>query len=520
MIAEMPTDGGCGQKARYLYAPEGALRLPGTDFCRFRRSLPGALQSVRICDSMRKEAFAFAKALVIKMNDTEIHMLLEHAHTLYFIGIGGVSMSSLAAIAQERGYLVRGSDRMQSAVTEHLAERGIPVYPSHRPEQVEGADAVVYTAAIREDNPELMHARELGIPCISRAVFLGWLMTGYRNRIGIAGTHGKSTTTSMCAEILMAAGVDPTVVSGAALNDMHGCYRVGSRDFFLFEACEYTDSFLSFYPTTAVVTNVDLDHADYFHTLERVEQSFHRYIGLAEQAIVNWDDPNVRVVTEGYPGRVISFGLEAGDASYRAEGIQFVHAMPSFDIYAHGAFLTHAALHIPGKHNIYDALAAAAAAHENGIDAESIRKGLEQFRGAKRRFEFRGTVNGAALYEDYAHHPSEIRATLAAARQFGKRILCVFQPHTYSRTAELFDGFVSAFGDADEVVFADIYAAREANTYGVSSCQLAQHVKNARYLDSFEKIASYIRENAREGDMVFLMGAGDIIRVEELLSLH
>ena len=458
--------------------------------------------------------------MVMKMNDTEIHMLLEHAHTLYFIGIGGVSMSSLAAIAQERGYLVRGSDRTQSSVTEHLTERGIPVYPSHLAEQVEGADAVVYTAAIKEDNPELVHARELGIPCVSRAVFLGWLMTGYKMRIGIAGTHGKSTTTSMCVEILMAAGVDPTVVSGAALNDMHGCYRVGSRDYFLFEACEYTDSFLSFYPTTAVVTNVDLDHADYFHTLERVEQSFRRYIGLAEQTVANWDDPNVRVVANGYPGRLISFGLEASDADYRAENIRFVHAMPSFDIYVRGEFLTRAALHVPGKHNIYDALAAAAASHENGIDAESIRVGLEKFRGAKRRFEFRGTINGAALYEDYAHHPSEIRATLVAAKQFGKRILCVFQPHTYSRTAELFDGFVTAFEDADEVVFADIFAAREVNTYGISSRRLAECVKHARYLDSFEKIAAYIRENAREGDMVFLMGAGDIIRVEELLTLR
>ena len=451
------------------------------------------------------------------MNDIEIHSLLTHAHILYFIGIGGVSMSSLAAIAQERGYLVRGSDRTSSEITEHLKERGITVFPSHQAEQVIGADAVVYTAAIAQDNPELVYARMHGIPCISRAGFLGWLMTGYRKRIGIAGTHGKSTTTSMCAEILMEAETDPTVVSGAALNDMHGCYRIGKRDFFLFEACEYTDSFLSFYPTTAVVTNVDLDHADYFHTLERVEQSFRRYIGLAEQAVVNYDDPNVRVAAEGYSGRVISFGIESADAYYRAENIRFMHAMPSFDIYVNGSFLTHAELHVPGKHNIYDALAAAAAAHENGITAGSICRGLEKFQGAKRRFEFRGTVNGAALYEDYAHHPSEIRATLAAARQFGKRILCVFQPHTYSRTAELFDGFVTAFADADKVIFADIYAAREANTFGISSGQLAECVQNAVYLDSFEKIAAYIRENAREGDMIFLMGAGDIIKVEKLL---
>ena len=446
----------------------------------------------------------------------ELDRLLSAAKNLYFIGIGGVSMSSLAAIAALRGYSVRGSDRTESAVTRELAAKGITVFYGHEAKNAEGSDAVVMTAAIPKNNPERVRAGELGIPVLTRAEFLGWLMTGYVRRVGVAGTHGKSTTTSMLAEIYFAADADPTVVSGAALNDMGGCYQIGGKEHFLFEACEYTDSFLSFYPTTAVVTNVDFDHPDYFADLEAVKSSFTRYIGRAKLAVLNADDPNSADCRRRSAVPSVTYGIE-NEADYRAENITYENGCASFTLTKGGEGLTEITLRVPGTHNVYDALAAAAAAYENGIPAEAVAEGLARFTGASRRFERKGTLNGAPVFDDYAHHPGEIRATLATAKRMGKRVVCVFQPHTFSRTVKLLDGFRTAFADADEVIFADIYAARETNTYGITSEALAGMVENGKYLGALPAIASYLKAVLTGNDLLIVMGAGDIIGLDRLL---
>ena len=447
----------------------------------------------------------------------ELERLLTGAKNLYFIGIGGVSMSSLAAIAALRGYSVRGSDRTESQVTRELAANGVTVYYGHEAKNVEGSDCVILTAAIPKDNPERIRAVELGIPLLTRAEFLGWLMTGYVRRVGVAGTHGKSTTTSMLAEIYFAAGVDPTVVSGAALNDMGGCYKIGGKEHFLFEACEYTDSFLSFFPTTAVVTNVDFDHPDYFADLNAVKNSFIRYTELAELAVMNADDANSVDCLRRSGTRAVTYGI-GNAADYTAADIVYdENGRASFTLKKGGKVLTGITLRVPGTHNVYDALAASAAAYENGIPAEAIAEGLFRFTGADRRFERRGTLNGAPVYDDYAHHPGEIKATLATAKRLGKRVVCVFQPHTFSRTAKLLDGFRTAFADADEVIFADIYAAREINTYGVSAKGLAEMTENGKYLGDLDAIASYLKATLTENDLLIVMGAGDVIRLDRLL---
>ncbi len=446
----------------------------------------------------------------------ELNRLLAEAKKLYFIGIGGVSMSSLAAIAALRGYTVRGSDRTESPVTKELAAKGVTVFYGHDAKNVEGSDCVILTAAIPKENPERVRAAELGIPLLTRAEFLGWLMTGYVRRVGVAGTHGKSTTTSMLAEIYFAAGVDPTVVSGAALNDMGGCYKIGGKEHFLFEACEYTDSFLSFYPTTAVVTNVDFDHPDYFYDLEAVKSSFIRYTELAELAVMNADDGNSVDCLKRSKTRAVTYGID-NEADYTAKDLSYEGGCASFTLTKGVEALTRVTLRVPGTHNVYDALAASAAAYENGIPAEAIAEGLFRFTGASRRFERRGVLNGAVVYDDYAHHPGEIRATLATAKRMGKRVVCVFQPHTFSRTAKLLDGFRTAFGDADEVIFADIYAAREVNVYGVSAKGLAEMTENGKYLGDLDAIASYLKATLTENDLLIVMGAGDVIRLDRLL---
>ncbi len=450
----------------------------------------------------------------------ELNRVMMEAIRVHFVGIGGISMSSLAAITKERGVAVSGSDRTMTALTARLAERGITVYDSHRAEWVHGASLVVYTAAVHGDNPELSEAKRLGIPLASRADYLGWLMSGYRERIGVAGTHGKSTVTSMLAEIYLAGRLDPTVVSGAELREMGGAYRIGGEEYFLFEACEYCDSFLSFCPTTAVITNVDYDHADYFTSMEQLIASFRRYIGYARQAVLNFDDPESVLLAEGYPGDVISFALE-NEADYTARNLTWQAGCASFDLVGPNGILCRVTLSVPGRHNVMDALAAAAAALTCGATPEAVAEGLALFGGAKRRFEYMGkTKAGALVYNDYAHHPSELRAVLSAAKALGHRLVAVFQPHTYSRTAAFFDEFASAFCDADEVIFADIYAAREENVYGVTSALLAEQTPGAVCLGDSETIAAHLLATTGEGDLILVLGAGDILSLGyRLLSL-
>ena len=452
-----------------------------------------------------------------------IKTLLTDSKRIFFIGIGGISMSSLAHISHEQGYTVGGSDRAESALTRMLESEGIKISYCHDERNVEGYDLVVYTVAISEDNPEYVAAKRLGIPTVSRADSLGYIMCGYKRRIGISGAHGKSTCTSMLAHTFIHANTDPTVVSGAVLDEMGGAYRVGGEDSFIFEACEYMDNFLSFYPSIAVILNVEYDHSDYFSDIDQTYRSFRSFADLSAMAeggvcVYNADDEKTRSSIEGSRAHLVSFGIRC-DADYTAKNIDYREGHAHFDIFTHGELATHIDLTVAGEHNIYNALAAFAVADICALDRTAVGEGIGSFGGCKRRMEYKGKVSSAALYEDYAHHPTELRASINSARDFShKRVLAVFQPHTYSRTAELYDGFVSALSLADEVVMAEIYSARETNTYGVSSEQLARDIGDkARYIDSFEGICEYVRKSADEDTIVLIMGAGDVSKVSDML---
>ncbi len=457
----------------------------------------------------------------------EISRRLENCKSIFFVGIGGINMSSLAHISHFRGYRVGGSDRTRTALTERLREEGIDVKYEHSAANMEGYDALVYTVAIAQDNPELVYAAEKGLPCISRADFLGYIMTGYTHRIGVSGMHGKSTTTSMLAHVFMECDADPTVMSGAELTAMGGAYRVGGKDNFIFEACEYMDSFLDFYPSIAVVLNIEMDHVDYFHSMKQIKDSFAAFANrtLLDDtdgcAVLNFDDENVRDVAKEYAGRIVSFGVANENATYRAANISYPYGKAEFDVLFEGNIICHVKLSVPGEHNVYNALAAFAAADMLGLEREGIAKGLGSFVGAKRRMEFKGKLGGADVYDDYGHHPTEVATTLAGVARMGyNRVWCVYQPHTYSRTAELLDDFSHAFENSDRVIFADIYAARETNTYGVSSKKLAELVgEKAEYAESNGRIAKILTENVSEGDVVIVMGAGDIYKVFAELEL-
>lgn len=454
------------------------------------------------------------------MNKNELNQLLKTAKKLHFIGVGGISMSSLAIIAANRGFEISGSDRQLSDATKKLEQAGINIVYAHNAENVLGCDAVVYTAAVHNDNPEMAKAIELGIPLIKRAEFLGYIMQDYKNRIGVAGMHGKSTTTSMIAEAFITAGADPTVVNGVILPMMGGAYRVGNKENFIFEACEYTDSFLSFFPSIAIVLNVDRDHVDYFLSMEQTIESFRRYIALAPTAIVNIDDDYTVAACDGYEGNLIRVSTKGNEAEYNAVDISFDHGFGSFDVVKGSENLGRIKLTVPGEHSVFDALVTVAAADLCGLEFSKVAAALECFKGAHRRFEYIGSCNGADVYDDYAHHPSEIVTTLEGVSQRGyKKVWCVFQSHTYSRTAGLLDEFASAFEKVDTVIFADIFAARETDTLGVSAQLLAEKAgANALYLGDFDKIAEYLRANATSGDLILTMGAGDVNKIAYMLT--
>lgn len=450
----------------------------------------------------------------------EIARKLCGKHAVYFLGIGGVTMSSLAHVTHLHGFKVGGSDRTLSPLTDRLAKEGIEVFEGHRREQMEGYDALVYTVAVSEDTPELVYAKENGLPVISRSDYLGYLMRNYTRRIGLAGMHGKSTATSMTTEVFLAANADPTVISGAELSSIGGAYRLGDKENFIFESCEYMDSFLDFYPTIAVVLNIEMDHVDYFKDLDHIKRSYRAYIEKTRGcgcAVLNADDENVMDMAKDFRGSILTFGIHK-EADIMAKNIACKDGVLTFDI-CHGSMKKHVQMAVCGEHIVYNALAAAACAILCGIPSQFIAAGLGNFRGAKRRMDYKGTLNGAKVYDDYAHHPTEIRATLKAARQMGfDRVICVFQPHTYSRTKGLYGDFVEALRLADVTVTADIYAARETETLGVSSEQLAKDIGNgALYFDSFAKIAEWLKANARAGDMILTMGAGNITNLSKEL---
>ncbi len=447
---------------------------------------------------------------------------------IHFVGAGGIMMSSLALLTLRLGYSVSGSDRGDGALIQKLKSAGIEISHIHDAKNIrEDCAALVYTVAISEDNPEYVRAGELGIPCISRADYLGYIMTGYSQRVGVAGMHGKSSCTSMCAEIFLRYGEKtgnrPTIISGAEYAAMDGAYYIGDNENFVFEACEYMDSFLDFNPTVAVLLNADLEHVDYFKSIEQIIESFGKYASLTGKdgyAIACADDENIMKAVEKYEGTLVTFGLDT-DADFTAKNITHSCDIQEFDMYKNGEFLVRVNLPAFGKHSILNALAAFAAAYICGIPAENIADGLAAYTGAKRRMECRGNVGGACIYDDYGHHPAEVKATLSGAKEFCEgRLICAFQPHTYSRTLALIDDFESAFESADLVILADIYAAREKNTLGVSSKIIADRLGDKGvYAGDFDTVAKLISANAKPGDMVIIMGAGDIYKVFDKLDL-
>lgn len=452
----------------------------------------------------------------------------EHPNHIYFMGIGGISMSGLAEILLKEGFRISGSDAKESGFTDRLSALGATVVYGQRSENItDDIDCVVYTAAIHPDNPEYRTAMEKQIPMLTRAELLGQMMRRYRRSIAVSGTHGKTTTTSMLSHILVKAGTDPTISVGGVLPLIGGNIRVGGNDTFLLEACEYTNSFLSFSPTMEIILNVEADHLDFFKDIDDIRSSFHRFVERLPEDGTVIIDSRIRAYRElvrDFPGRVVTVGTEGADI-YAEELLYDEYGCPSFVPVAFGEALSRVQLAVPGEHNIFNALAAIAAGLELGLPAARIREGLQDFRGTVRRFEKKGELNGATIIDDYAHHPQEIEATLRAAEHYPHRELwCVFQPHTYSRTRALLPEFGRALELSDHVLLADIYAARETDTLGVSAADVERAINadtpgKALYLSSFEEIERYLMEKLSPGDLCITMGAGDIYRVgEELLQ--
>lgn len=447
---------------------------------------------------------------------------------VHFIGIGGISMSGLAEILLSRKFPVSGSDSHESALTDQLAAQGAVIHYPQRTENItDDIDVVVYTAAIHPDNPEFRAAQEKNLPMLTRAQLLGEIMRNYKEAINVSGTHGKTTTTSMITEILLEAHKDPTVSVGGMLKDIGGNIRVGGQETFVVEACEYTNSFLSFFPTIEVILNVEADHLDFFKDIDDIRHSFKLFAEkLPEDGllVINKDIKHCEYFTQALKCRVVTFGHEK-DADYTANFISYdKFAHPSYTLFYKGEELAKVELGVTGEHNIYNSLAAIAVACSLDIPMEVILRGLKRFTGTDRRFQKKGSVNGFTIIDDYAHHPQEIAATIEAAKKYPHRKLwIVFQPHTYSRTAALLDDFAGALSQADEIVLADIYAAREKNTIGISSDDLRKHMleqnTNVYYIPKFEDIEDFLLQHVEEGDVLITMGAGDIYKVgDDLLK--
>ena len=434
-----------------------------------------------------------------------------HAH---LVGIGGVSMRPLGLVLKGMGLKVTGSDMNSSVSTDELIAQGIRVDIGHRAENIVGADCVIRTAAVHNDNPEIAGARATGVPVFERAEAWGVIMKAYQNAICISGTHGKTTTTSMVAHILMAAQLDPTVMIGGYLPLLRAGHRVGNGDTILLESCEYCDSFLNFFPSLAVILNVEADHLDYFRDLQDIEKSFRKFATMASDKILaNGDDANTAETLAGL--EYVSFGLNESNKVHPAN---MSGDWRSFDVVCGGKKYCHVSLNVYGKHNAYNALAAAGVAWLMGIAPEAVEAGLSGFRGAGRRMEYKGTYNGADLYDDYAHHPGELAATMASVKAMGyKRIIFAFQPHTYTRTKALFDDFVTQLKKPDIVVLAEIYAARERNTVGISSRDLLAQIPGGYYCATLPEVTLTLKMLAKPGDVILTVGAGDIYRAGEAM---
>ena len=449
-----------------------------------------------------------------------------HPVSVFFVGIGGISMSGLAEILADAGFRVSGSDRARSALTDMLEAKSITVFYGQRAENItDDLDVVVFTSAIHPDNPEYIVAHEKGIPCLTRAELLGQLMKNYQTPVAVSGTHGKTTTTSMLSQILLQADTDPTLSIGGIFKPIGGNIRVGKSGYFVTEACEYTNSFLSFFPKIGVILNIEADHLDFFRDLADIRHSFRKFARLLPAdgcLVINRSIENLDEITAGLPCRIITFGTDS-TADYYPEKI-------TYDALGHPTFLLHSpdgqtrtlSLQVPGEHNVMNALAACAVSDYLGIDREISKTALHDFGGTDRRFEYKGTIGGVTIIDDYSHHPTEITAALKAARNCPhNRLWCVFQPHTYSRTKSLLKDFAKALTLADKIVLADIYAARETDHLGISSETLKEEIEalghECFYFPTFDEIENFLLENCINGDLLITMGAGDVLKIGENL---
>ena len=437
---------------------------------------------------------------------------------VHFMGIGGISMSGLAEILFDRGFKISGSDRAPSKITENLENKGIVVKYGQVAENItDDIELLVYTAAISPDNEEFLEAKRRGIECISRADMLGQIMKNYEIPVAVSGTHGKTTTTSMITTILMAAKMDPTITVGGMLDCIGGNLRIGQSDVFVTEACEYTNSFLSFFPKVSVILNIEEDHMDFFKDIDDIRNSFRRFAELLPEdglLVISADIDKYEEICKNVKCKVVTFGNNK-DADYTASNVEYnERGCGQFNVSRKGNVGEGYELAVPGSHNVTNALASIAVADFLNIDKEFIEEGFRLFHGADRRFQYKGEVNGITVIDDYAHHPTEIKATLNAAKNFGKKITVVFQPHTYTRTKAFFDDFVDALMIADKIVLAEIYAAREKNTIGISSKDLETALKNkgadAVFFENFEEIEKFICTNCKSGELLITMGAGNV----------
>ncbi len=447
---------------------------------------------------------------------------------VYFIGIGGISMSGLASILLSQGYKVSGSDSKESELTRELEAKGATVYygqeESHIPSD---ADLVVYTAAIRETNPEYIHMKESGIPHMTRAEFLGLLMKNYKIPVAISGTHGKTTTTSMISEIFLEAEFNPTLSVGGIVQSVGSNTRVGGSDYFVFEACEYTNSFLSFFPKISVILNVEEDHMDFFKDIDDIRNSFNKFAQILPSdglLVINGEIPSIEKVTDNVACPVVTYGSN--------DCFDYWPSNISFDDEARPSYICHVkktgeafkvTLGVTGKHNVMNSLAAIAVADSLGVGHETTVKALTACSGSKRRFEHRGSFNGVTVIDDYAHHPTEIEATLKACENYPHKTLwCAFQPHTYTRTKAFLNDFARVLSLADHVVLADVYPAREKDIYGCNSSNLYEEIvklgTRCTYLHSFEEIEEFLHKNCINGDLLITMGAGDIVKIADNLT--
>lgn len=443
---------------------------------------------------------------------------------IHFIGIGGISMSGLAEILLERNYKVSGSDMKSSPITDKLEKMGAEIHIGQRAENIsEDVSLVVYTAAISSDNPEFIRSQEMNIRMMDRAEFLGKVMNGHKYNIAIAGTHGKTTTTSMISHIALSAALDPTILVGGELDIIGGNVRTGKSEYFITEACEYKGSFLKFTPYMGIILNIDADHLDYYKDIEDIENAFLNFSNLIPEngyLVAYAEDARICNILRKVKCNTVTYGLECGDV--RALDVFFNESgLPSYDLEFKGEKIAHVQLNVPGNHNVLNSLAAIASALILDIPVNRIIDGVESFRGTHRRFELKGHKNGVAVIDDYAHHPTEIMATLSAASKTKhNKTYCVFQPHTYTRTISLFDEFSKCFFDADELILADIYAAREKDTGIVSSQMLGDKIRelgiNCLNFHSFEEIVSYLDGKLRDGDILLTVGAGDVFKVGEM----